>query len=56
MSTLPAELRGRSPGACEPVERDVVEHLIAREFPLGMAVAIRPSGELVVKPRSWPDR
>src|SRR5438093_7833720 len=47
---LPVELRGSGPGVRESVERDVVEHLVACEGPLGFAAAIRPRGELVIEP------
>src|SRR5215213_9209062 len=49
---LPVGPRGRRPGVCEPVQRDVVEHLISRERPLGLAAAIGPGGELVIEKSS----
>ena len=41
---LPVEPRGGGPGVGEPVERDVVEHLVSGKFPFGVAAGIRPSG------------
>src|SRR5215475_10049018 len=38
----------------EPVKRDVVEHLIFREFALGFAVRVGPFRELLVKPAAKP--
>src|SRR5260221_14749385 len=53
---LPVEPRRRGPRICEPVERDIVEHLIARERELGLAAAISPIGKLVIDPCSKPGR
>src|SRR5258706_13215372 len=44
--TLVVEARGGSGGVGEPIERDVVEHLVARDFPLRFAVAVGPLAEL----------
>jgi hypothetical protein len=53
---LPVESRGRGSGVGEPVERDVVERLVPREFFLGLAAGVSPIGELVIEPRREPDR
>jgi hypothetical protein len=49
---VPVKLRRRTGGVREPVERDVIEHLISREFALGLAARISPSGELIIHPGS----
>ncbi len=47
--------RGRA-GVREPVECDVVEHLITRECPLGLATAVGPRGKLVIEEGRQADR
>src|SRR5882724_9187804 len=49
--TLVVKARGGCGGVGEPIERDVVEHLVARDFPLRFAVAVGPLAELFVDPR-----
>src|SRR5258706_6276394 len=49
---LTVEARGGCGRVGKPVERDVVEHLVARDFPLRLVVAVAPFGELFVDPRS----
>src|SRR5690349_22741176 len=54
--TLIVETRGGRGRVGEPIERDVVEHLVARDFPLRFVVAVCPLAELFVDPRrlaSW---
>src|SRR5258706_4564857 len=48
---LKVEARGGRGRVGEPIERDVVEHLIARDFPLRFVVAVGPLAELFVDPR-----
>src|SRR5258708_16819951 len=52
--TLIVEARGGRGRVGEPIERDVVEHLIARDFPLRFVVAVGPLPELFVDPRRLP--
>src|SRR3984893_13597840 len=49
--TLIVEARGGRGRVGEPIERDVVEHLVARDFPLRFVVAVGPLAELFVDPR-----
>src|SRR6267143_1999281 len=49
--TLIVEARGGCGRVGEPIERDVVEHLVARDFPLRFVVAVGPLTELFVDPR-----
>src|SRR6267378_2940229 len=49
--TLIVEARGGRGRVGEPIERDVVEHLVARNFPLRFVVAVAPLAELFVDPR-----
>src|SRR6266478_9668334 len=44
--TLIVEARGGRGRVGEPIERDVVEHLVARDFPLRFVVAVGPLAEL----------
>src|SRR5882724_6223251 len=48
---LKVEARGGRGRVGEPIERDIVEHLVARDFPLRFVVAVAPLGELFVDPR-----
>src|SRR5882672_8069257 len=48
---LKVEARGGRGRVGEPIERDVVEHLVARDFPLRFVVAVGPLAELFVDPR-----
>src|SRR5882762_1985291 len=48
--TLIVEARGGRGRVGEPIERDVVEHLVARDFPLRFVVAVGPLAELFVDP------
>src|SRR4030095_7729810 len=48
---VPVELRRRYRSVGEPIERDVVEHLILGEGPLGLSPAICPGSKLVIKRR-----
>src|SRR5258708_15172065 len=45
------EARGGRGRVGEPIERDVVEYLVARDFPLWLVAAVAPLGELFVDPR-----
>src|SRR6202030_813057 len=49
--TLIVEARGVRGRVGEPIERDVVEHLVARDFPLRFVVAVGPLAEFFVDPR-----
>src|SRR5437667_12471173 len=49
--TLIVEARGGRGRVGEPIERDVVEHLVSRDLPLRVVVAVRPLGQLFVDPR-----
>src|SRR5258706_8300173 len=49
--TLIVEARGGRGRVGEPIERDVVEHLVSRDFPLRFVVAVSPLAELLVDPR-----
>src|SRR5882762_6421634 len=49
--TLIVEARGGRGRVGEPIERDVVEHLVSRDFPLRFVVAVGPLPELFVDPR-----
>src|ERR1700688_3480588 len=48
---LIVEARGGRGRVGEPIERDVVEHLVARDFPLRIVVAVGPLAELFVDTR-----
>src|SRR5258708_5263122 len=49
--SIEVEARGGRGRVGEPIERDVVEHLVARDFPLRFVVAVGPLAELFVDPR-----
>src|SRR5258706_1579315 len=49
--TLIVEARRGRGGVGEPIERDVVEHLVAGDLPLRFVVAVGPLTELFVDPR-----
>src|SRR4029453_1069092 len=49
---LPIEPRRRGAGAGEPVERDVIEHLILAEHLVKIASMIRPGPEFLEYPRA----
>src|SRR5262245_4157177 len=53
---LPVQARARGRRVGQPVQRDVVEDLVAGERALRVATAVRPRGELVVEPGGEPDR
>src|SRR6185437_4811798 len=46
-SSLPVRTRGRGPSAGQPVQRDVVENVVAGEVARGLAAG-KPVGDLVV--------
>src|SRR6266850_7801544 len=48
---LKVEARGGRGRVGEPLERDVVAHLVARDFPLRFVDAVGPIAELFVDPR-----
>src|SRR4051794_7520248 len=50
LSVLPVRPGGRGPGACQPVQRDVVEDVVAGEVASGLPVD-EGAGDLVVAVR-----
>jgi len=45
---LPIHAGGRGCGVCQPVQRDVVEHLVLREHVFRIAIAVGPSLKLLI--------